>query len=280
MGKLLTQHSAAFSRDTGDETAMDRLASTSAKSPEKLRTELLDLFTHFEEGFRKDYPLFWLMTLVGPIVLTAAILIGLGLFFGWDYSYSVVVHAFLTFFVFGRFIVLLGMPDAVQQAYEITMHAGELFALVTYMDVMVAMFVTFHMGFLFRFPYVGPKIAALVWDGKFIMAAHPWIRRMAFLGLVLFVMFPTSTTGSIGGSIFGRLLGLSRFLTVTGVLLGSLMGNALMYAFSKRIDRYIDPSNMWIKIAGGVILVGIFVLIEIRYQAVKKKYFKKDQTVE
>jgi len=259
---------------------MDRLASTSAKSPESLRVELLDSFTHFEEGFRKDYPLFWLVTLVGPAILTAAILVCLGLIFGWEFSYNVVVHAFLAFFVFGRFIVLLGMPDAVQQAYEVTMNPGELFALVTFMDVMVALFVTFHMGFLFRLPYLGPKIAALAWDGKYIMDAQPWIRRMALLGLVLFVMFPTSTTGSIGGSIFGRLLGLSRFLTVAGVMLGSILGNALMYSFSSKINQYIDPSNMWIKIAGGIILVGIFVLIEIRYQSVKKKYFKNNMPAE
>jgi hypothetical protein len=245
-----------------------------------MRTELLDLFTHFEEDFRRKYPLFWLVTLLGPIVSTIAILVVIGLIGGWEEAYNVVVHAFLTFFVFGRFIILLGMPDAVQQAYEVSMSPGALFALVTYMDVMVALFVTFHMGFLFRAPIVGPKIAALVWDGKFIMESQPWIRRVAFLGLVLFVIFPTSTTGSIGGSIFGRLLGLSRFLTVTGVLLGSVLGNAMMFAFSNQINRYIDPSNMWIKIAGGVILVGIFILIEIRYQSVKRKYFKKDSSIE
>ena len=259
---------------------MVHLASTKANSPETMRAELLDLFTHFEEDFRKNYPLFWLVTLVGPAVLTIVILIFIGLVGGWEEAYNVIVHAFLTFFVFGRFIILLGMPDAVQQAYEVSMSAGALFGLVTYMDAMVALFVTFHMGFLFRAPIVGPKIAALVWDGKFIMERHPWIRRMAFLGLVLFVIFPTSTTGSIGGSIFGRLLGLSRFLTVTGVLLGSVLGNALMFAFSNQINRYIDPSNMWIKIAGGVILVGIFILIEIRYQIVKKKYFKQDSASE
>ena len=178
---------------------MDQLARTSAMSPESLRAELLDSFTQFERGFRKDYPLLWLISLIGPAVITGAILILLGLTFGWDYPYKVVFHAFLTFFVFGRFIVLLGMPDAVQQAYEVTMNSGALFALVTYMDIMVALFVTFHMGILFRLPIVGEKIAALVWDGKFLMDAQPWIRRMAFLGLVLFVIFPTSTTGSIGG---------------------------------------------------------------------------------
>ncbi len=121
-----------------------------------MRAELLDLFTHFEEDYRKKFPLFWLVTLLGPVVLTIAILVVIALVGGWEEAYNVVVHAFLTFFVFGRFIILLGMPDAVQQAYEVSMSAGALFALVTYMDVMVALFVTFHMGFLFR-THRGPK---------------------------------------------------------------------------------------------------------------------------
>ena len=128
----------------------------------------------------------------------------------------------MAFFVLGRFIILMGFEGDVADKFNVAMKPGELFAMVTYMDFMTALFVTFHMGFLFRMPYVGPKVATLVWDGKFIMDAQPWVKRMAFLGLVLFVIFPTSTTGSIGGSIFGRLLGLSRFLTVTGVLLGSI----------------------------------------------------------
>ena len=256
---------------------MDQLASTSAKSPEKLRAELLSSFKHFESGFRRQYPLFWLLTLIGPLVVTGVILVLLGMAYGWEYPSKVIGHAFLTFFVFGRFIVLLGMPEAVEKAHDVTMNAGSLFALVTYMDVMVALFVTFHMGILFRLPVIGEKIAALVWDGKFIMDRYPWIRRVAILGLVLFVIFPTSTTGSIGGSIFGRLLGLGRTQTVMGILLGSVLGNGLMYAFSKQINQYIDPQNMWIKIAGGLILVGIFVLVEIRYQQVKKKYFSQDE---
>lgn len=223
----------------------------------------------------------WLTTLLAPVVVTTVLLIGLGLTQGWDYPQKLIGHALATFFIFGRFIVLVGTEgaaaatEATKEGFKVLLSPGELFAMVTYMDVMVALFVTFHMGILFRLPNIGPKIAMLVWDGKFIMDAQPWIKRMAFFGLVLFVIFPTSTTGSIGGSIFGRLLGLSRWLTVGGVLIGSILGNALMYAFSKQINQYIGPENYWIKIIGIALLIALVFLMELRYHKVKNKFLDR-----
>ena len=264
-----------------NELAMDKLAETNSKNPELLRKELLSSFTSFERSFKKQYPIIWWATLLSPLLLSAVMLTVLGLINGWEYSGNLVFHAMATFFAFGRFIILLGTesgvaPDTAKKVtswlYKISMKPSELFALVSCMDVMVALFVTFHMGFLFRLPYVGPKIAMLVWDGKFIMDSAPWLKRMAFSGLVLFVMFPTSTTGSIGGSIFGRLLGMSRFLTVAGVLLGSILGNAMMYVFAKKINQFIGPDNIWVKVAGVGILLLVVILAEFRYRYVKNKY--------
>ena len=195
---------------------MDQIAKVD--NPESLRKHLEQSFTRFERGFRSQFPIVWATTLFAPIVLSGIALIVLGIIFGWDFPQRLIAHALMTFFVFGRLIILLGFesgdPDAV---YKIALTPGQLFGLVTYLDFIVALFVTFHMGILFRLPYVGPKIAMLVWDGKFIMQAQPWVKRMAFLGLVIFVMFPTSTTGSIGRidiwssawaqSLFGRLAG-------------------------------------------------------------------------
>lgn len=254
---------------------MDRI-SKNAKNPESLRKELVRSFANFESSFRKRFPLIWTLTLILPVVLTGLILVFMGLIHGWEFPRKVVYHAFLTFFVLGRFIILVGLEGDALGKVEVAMKPSELFAMVTYMDFMTALFVTFHMNFLFRTPVVGPKVATLVWDGKFIMDAQPWVKRMAFFGLVLFVIFPTSTTGSIGGSIFGRLLGLSRVLTVIGVLIGSILGNAVMYAFSKQINQYIGAENYWLKIAGVVIIVVVVVLLELRYQHVKKKYLDSE----
>ena len=241
-------------------------------NPEALHQQLLRSFTEFELSFRRRFPVIWLVTLLAPFVVSAGLIVFFGFADGWGFSRKLIGHALMTFFVFGRLIILCGMESSDQETYRIALSPSVLFGLVTYLDFMVALFVTFHMGFLFRIPYIGPKVAMLVWDGKFLLNAQPWVKRIAFLGLVVFVIFPTSTTGSIGGSIFGRLLGLSRYMTVLGILFGSIIGNGIMYMFAKQINQYITPDNVWIKVVGVLVLVGLFALVEIRYRFIKRKY--------
>jgi hypothetical protein len=45
---------------------------------------------------------------------------------------------------------------------------------------------------------------------------------------VLFVALPLGGTGAVGGAFFGRLLGLSRSRTLSGIGLGSVLGNAAL----------------------------------------------------
>ena len=61
-------------------------------------------------------------------------------------------------------------------------------------------------------------------------------------------------------------------MTVTGILIGSIIGNGIMYLFAKQINQYITPGNVWVKIVGVILLVALFGLVEIRYRFVKKKY--------
>lgn len=240
----------------------------------ELRDQLNTMFSGFEKQFRAERPILWWATLLSPVILTVAVLGVLTVINGPGYALKCVNHALLTFFVLGRFVLLAGMEGEVtERVAKIAMKPSELFVLVTYLDFIVALFVTFHMGVLFRIPKVGPKLAMLVWDGKFFMDSQPWIKRMAFLGLVGFVIIPFSTTGSIGGSILGRLLGLSRLATVSGVLVGSLLGNGIMYLFAKQINKHLQD-NWTFRIVGLLIIVAICLLLEWRYRAVKNKYIQ------
>jgi len=206
----------------------------------------------------------------------------MGLGYDWQMPRNYLWGALATFFIFGRFVILIGQDgQAISEApgwfAELGLTPEQLFGLVTYMDVLIALFVAFHMGVLFRLPWVGSKIAGLASDGKFIMEQQPWLRRLAFFALVGFVVFPTSTTGSIGGSIFGRLLGLGRFRTVLGVMFGSVLGNSLMYFFAKEVNEWIGPDSFWLKMAGILLLVVGVMFIELRYRKAKNKYLAEQQ---
>lgn len=251
-------------------------------APDELRQSLINSITGFERSFRRQFPLIWLATLIGPLVLTTVLLVAMGLSSGWDLPRNFMWGALATFVVFGRFIILVGrdgqtLAEASSWFSEISLTSEQLFGLVTYMDVLIALFVTFHMGILFRIPWLGNKIAGLASDGKFIMEQQPWLRRLAFFALVGFVVFPTSTTGSIGGSIFGRLLGLGRFRTVLGVVIGSLLGNSLMYFFAREINQLIGPDSFWLKMSGVLLLVAGVMFIEYRYRKARNKYVAEQE---
>lgn len=236
----------------------------------------------FEELYRHDHPIAWWLALVGPIVITAGILGLVYVFQGADAVYSYLAAAATAFFILGRFIILIGQNEPSADAawfvkYTEHLDARNLFMMLTYLDTMVAMFVAFHMGIVFRLPWVGPRIKDIVSDGQFILRKQPWIRRTAFMGLVFFVIFPTSTTGSVGGSIFGRLLGMKRWRVVVAILFGSILGNGLMLLFSEQISKYVKNDSWTLRITGVAAMIIALFLFERKFRRIKNEHLAQEE---
>lgn len=228
-------------------------------------------FASIERSFPLEHPFVWLLTLVGPFVLTAVLLGMVYAIAGPEYARTLVVMAIAAMWLFGRLIILGGSdPDVAQVTGSLS--SLELFAMVLYLDVAVAMVLTFHLGFLFKLPLIGRKLQALIVDSRFILSRHQWIRRATFLGLVAFVMFPLAATGSVGGSIFGRLLGLSRLSTFLGILTGSLLGNGIMLAASDLLSAHLDKNHPLVKYGGLAAVLLIVLILESRYRRLRHQF--------
>jgi uncharacterized membrane protein len=255
---------------------MDPSADTTTEDPRELHRRAVASFHEFETSFRKRHRLIWLFSLLGPPVLTAILLILIGLVRGPAVAQQYISNALATFFIFGRFVILMGGQhgETGGQVWDF-LSSRQLFVMLTYMDIMCALFVAVNVGVLFKVPVVGPRIEELVSDGHFLLRRQPWVRRVAFWGLVLFVVFPSSTTGSIGGSIFGRLLGLSRGRVVTAIAIGSVVGNGIMYLFSDFLNQYIDKDDPLPKIIGVVIIIAVIAVLHYRYRRMKKLYMDR-----
>ena len=223
-------------------------------------------------AYRKSHPVAWWLALIGPFLISAVLLGFIALIQGPDVAYSYATAALSAFLFFGRFIILIGQNEPTSDSIFFLKHlsASNLFVMLTYMDTMVAMFVAFHIGIIFRLPWIGPRIQGIISDSQFILRKQPWIRRTAFIGLVGFVIFPTSTTGSVGGSIFGRLLGMKRWRVVAAILVGSILGNGLMLIFSKQIGKYSD--NWTLKLFGVILMIVVLFVVERKFQSMKAEY--------
>lgn len=240
---------------------------TNDEDTDALQASILQSFQEFEVSFRHRYPLIWLLSVIIPPALTATILGLLAVTQGGEYVRSLCVAGLMTFFGLGRFAIpTLPQLDWLNVTKE---HA---FLLVSYMDLMVALIIPFHIGILFRIPGIGPKVSALVADGQFVLASHPWMKRASFLGLVMFVMFPLAATGSVGGAIFSRLLGMSRLASVLGIITGGLIGNGIMYLFADLFAKHIGEGHPILRYSGLAVIVAIIIVLERRYRRAKQRF--------
>ena len=228
----------------------------------RAKDEIQDDAARFEADYRNAHPYQWWTTLLAPALLTVLVLVLLTLAHGGGFTRHLVVRAFAAFFFFGKFAILEPTSALSSEA---------LFGLIVYMDIGVAVFISFHMALLFRLPVIGKSLLTLASDGEFIMQAQPWMRRTTFVGLVAFVMFPIAATGSIGGAIFGRLLGLRRLTTFLGVATGSLLGCGLMYSGAEVIRQYADRDDPLLKLAGIAVVAGVLLFLNQRYKKAKAR---------
>lgn len=235
------------------------------------REAMIASLEQYEHRFRKEKFWLWLLTLIGPWI---AALLYLGIYYvvtGAQRTWALVIAAALAFGAVGRFIIPLqqSMPEINQ-----SLTAAEIFWWITFQDVIVALFLSMHIGFMFRLPYLGHKIAELTVDGELILSHHPWMRRFTFLGLLAFIAFPLAATGSAGGAVFGRLLGLSRRAIFWGSAIGGVTGNAAMYYLSKSLLKHLQKSPL-VQWGGVITIVLIMVFLERRYAAMKREFLKR-----
>lgn len=242
----------ATSRQVGEETGQEG------------RSGLDPAHWNNEADFRRNYPTVWLATLIGPplVALTAVALFWL--FFGWGSAVKLVSVAVVSFFIAGKFIILGGGIEHFEQ--RDFYNSEELFVLVFCMDTLTVCFLVFHLGFLFRLPTMGKKLQMVADNGHMILESQPWMRRATFIGLVVFVAVPLAMTGSVGGSILGRLLGMSRTATFVGVLLGNLLGASAMYFGSGVLRNILKKDDPMLLIGGIIVMAGIIALLIRRYQ--------------
>ena len=75
----------------------------------------------------------------------------------------------------------------------------------------------------------------------------------------------------VGGAVLGRLLGLSRTLTITAVLVGSTLCAGMMYSGSGLVREWIKPDAMAPKVVAVSVVVVVIYVLNQRYRAAMKR---------
>ncbi|MEM7310157.1 MAG: small multi-drug export protein [Planctomycetota bacterium] len=124
--------------------------------------------------------------------------------------------------LFGKFIIFA--PDRLIGPWGLAL-------MVWLIDLMVAFALSSGLGAFERMPLVGSWLGRARTRAVQVLAEFPRLERMAFLGVVVFVLLPLASTGAVTGSFAARLTGLSRLAGVLAIALGSA-GTAACFAFA------------------------------------------------
>ena len=79
-----------------------------------------------------------------------------------------------------------------------------------------------------KLPFIGSGIKRVQLKGAQILESMPWVERLTFVGIVIFVMIPFQGSGAFAGTILGRAVGLSVISNLLAVGLGALIGSTLI----------------------------------------------------
>ncbi|OPX67834.1 MAG: putative small multi-drug export protein [Methanoregulaceae archaeon PtaB.Bin056] len=125
---------------------------------------------------------------------------------------------------------------------------------IALLDVLAAIFMALNFELAFHIPLLGAWIRRFMDHGQGFLARRPYLKRFYFSGLVLFVMFPLQGSGGIGGSLVGRLLGMTPRTVLLAITIGAFIGCFLIALGSEFIWELIVAHPLFgITVAGAVI---------------------------
>ncbi len=131
--------------------------------------------------------------------------------------------------------VILG-PAVVGQDYGFGhLTTWQLVGVTSFMTVVTAFFWTYNLDLLERIPRLGPVLRRSRMRMASSLSEHPWIRRLAVFGVGFFVLLPLPGSGTLGGSLVARILGLKRKVGFLAVSAGGLAVTVVYGKFGEAV---------------------------------------------
>jgi uncharacterized membrane protein len=136
---------------------------------------------------------------------------------------------------------------------------------IALMDVLAAIFLALNFDIALKIPGVGGWIRKFIANGEEFFSRRPWLERFYFTGVVMFVMFPLQGSGGIGGTLVGRMMGLSPGKVIGAIAIGALAGCTII-AIGAEAIKELFLKNPVLGSAVAVSVVAVFGLVYILYR--------------
>jgi uncharacterized membrane protein len=170
--------------------------------------------------------------------------------------------AFSLFFI-GKFVIFAGLKQGQLPVWSLAL-------LVFLMDMGFAFALASGIRGLERTQWIGEWLRRARGRALEVLAAYPGLKRMAFFGVVAFVLLPVAGTGAITGSFVARVLGLSRLSGIAAIAVASAW-TTLSFAFLATFIGERAELLLRNPLLVGVSIAGFLVVGWVLYQHLLRK---------
>jgi uncharacterized membrane protein len=136
---------------------------------------------------------------------------------------------------------------------------------MAFFDVMGALFIIWNFRFALAIPFLGVWIERMMKGGREYFDARPWLERLYYVGLILFVMVPFDGSGGISGAIIGRMMGMKKRLIILCVAIGAFFSTFAIALGSDFIITLLSQDLVMGLIAILILLLFIGVGLVVRH---------------
>jgi len=163
-----------------------------------------------------------LAKLLLPFAIAVAAVFFLWLFLPEDFG------KYVTVFSVYSFMPVVGQITAIPTGLALGIPPAPLIAFITFTDAVFALFIVWNFDYAKKIPGLGKLIERVEEKGGEVLRRYKWVKRFEFIGLVAFVVFPLQWTGSGVGSIMGRLIGMTPFMTWLAAVIGMFIRSVIL----------------------------------------------------
>lgn len=139
----------------------------------------------------------------------------------------------------------------------------DLVGVTTFFSCATAFFYSFNLDLLERLPRVGPRLRRTRRSMRSTLARKPWIRRWALAGVAFFVILPMPGSGTLVGSMVGRLIGLSPLGSFLAVAAGGTVVCVAYGWFGDAWMRFAEAHRLGVPVtvAGSLAFLALMALL-------------------
>jgi uncharacterized membrane protein len=142
--------------------------------------------------------------------------------------------------------------------------------LLTMVDVVCAMFISWNLPLAKKIPLIGRLITWIEKKGSESLEKNPGLRSVSWIGLVLWVMVPFQGSGGITASVIGRAIGMRASHVISAVGVGAIIGTFLIGTAVVEGIEAIEEN--WVE---GILMIALIAGVAFVMYLLYKRYTDK-----